>query len=183
MLFDIHRGFKKTFGDASLVFAILSFAIVYYVVASIIIAHTFLASIYLSDKLSSLVKLKTFIFTIMSSFPDMPLVSAISVFSMIALLAINTVLAFVLFKKSRAVVGGAEVGTGLLGVLIGIFGIGCASCGSILLATILLSGGGVSLAIINTLGILFAIGGPVLLLLATLLLFRKLGRVEVCITN
>lgn len=88
-----------------------------------------------------------------------------------------------LVKKKRAQLGGGTLATGLGGTLSGIFGIGCAACGSFLLMTIL-SAFGVAgaLALLPLKGGELGVVSVALLLMSLVLVSKKISESLICET-
>jgi hypothetical protein len=71
-----------------------------------------------------------------------------------------------------------------LGAISSVLGIGCASCGSVILTSILLSFGALSSSyVVSILGLSFSILGVILLLVSNVVLLRKIRAGNVCNTE
>lgn len=96
------------------------------------------------------------------------------------LIGINAVLTYRLVSRARSIGGGATT-SGLLGLVSGIFGIGCAACGSVLLsATVGTVFGAGFLALLPLKGQEAGILGVALLSAATYALVRRLSEPLAC---
>lgn len=105
--------------------------------------------------------------------------SIVIMVSLSALLAIDIAIFTFYFKKQMAV--RAEAGVGVFGLLIGLLGIGCSACGSIILSSIL--GFTTATALIGFLpfaGLEFGIIGIFLLLLSIYLIALKIQASDNC---
>lgn len=79
---------------------------------------------------------------------------------------------------------GVKSGVGVLGAISSVLGIGCASCGSVILTSILLSFGALSSSYaVSILGLSFSILGVILLLVSNVVLLRKIRAGNVCNTE
>lgn len=97
------------------------------------------------------------------------------------LIGVNAVLALYLVARAWSVGKGATAG-GLLGLVSGIFGIGCAACGSIVLAAVAGTAVGAGfLALLPLDGQEAGILGVALLGSATYALLRRIGEPLVCV--
>lgn len=103
-------------------------------------------------------------------------------FVLISIMAgINTVLFLELYKNKKTTLVKAETPKSGLSLLIAIFGIGCSSCGTLLVGPILTFVGlGWLVAILPFGGIEFLFLSFILLLLSTYSLLKKLSSPDVC---
>jgi|HubBroStandDraft_1064217.scaffolds.fasta_scaffold126919_2 hypothetical protein len=100
----------------------------------------------------------------------------------IALLTgINVALATYQIRRQRQSFSGTGAAASSLGLLSGIFGVGCAACNSLLLASVLgIVGGTGIIPLLPLQGGEFGIAGVLLLVAATYLLARQITRPLVC---
>ncbi len=91
--------------------------------------------------------------------------------------------AFIVYyvRRQKEQLSQAGMAVGTLGIMSGIFGMGCAACGSLILASILGTAGGTSILLVLPLkGGEFGIIGVILLGIATYLLAKQITKPMVC---
>ena len=99
------------------------------------------------------------------------------------LVGVNVALTVYQIRRQRAGFSGSGAATGSLGILSGIFGIGCAACNSLVLMSALgVVGGAGIIPLLPLKGGEFGIIGVVLLGTATYLLAKRIGKPLVCKT-
>lgn len=109
------------------------------------------------------------------------LLSALTTVSISLLVGANIALALSLYQKQKRVLIHGSLATTSLGALFGMFSIGCAACGSLVLATFLGAIGGVSvLAFLPLRGQEIGILGVLILAYTTLLLVRTITKPLTC---
>ena len=143
-----------------------------------------IAKVWLSDGVTWLEKL-TFLFTLYAAIgSNFSLFSAISTILIVVLFGVQIALLVYYIKRAR--VGRKSSGApmvGIGGLISGLFGIGCASCGTFIFMSLLtMVGAGGSLAFLPLKGEEFGMIGIGLLLYANYLLLKKINDPLVCTT-
>lgn len=137
-----------------------------------------IGSIVSSEILSGAAKTKTLL-AYLVSFGSNATASSVTILILLSLLfALHIVIMVHMIRMRRSQVGST---TGFLGLVSGIFGIGCAACGSLLLSTVFVSTG--SAALIAGLplgGEEFGILGIILLAVSLWITLRKLNKPLTC---
>jgi len=87
--------------------------------------------------------------------------------------------AYIVRQRSLAKISGSEASASIIGTILGIFGIGCASCGSLVLS-LLLPILGTSLTALPMHGQEFSLLGIILLLVALSITARKIASPSTC---
>lgn len=108
-----------------------------------------------------------------------PLAAAYTVLTA-ALIGVNAVLAFYLVRRARGI-GGRAAASSLGGMLAGVFGLGCAACGSVILSAVVgtfVGAGAVALLPLG--GQEFGILGVILLAASTYALLRRARQPLTC---
>ena len=107
--------------------------------------------------------------------------SAASVVLSVALVGINAVLAYHLVRRSRGQRMGTAAASGTLGIMAGIFGVGCAACGSVIATAALgtVAGAGI-LSFLPLGGQEFGLVGIALLAASTYALLKRISEPLVC---
>lgn len=97
------------------------------------------------------------------------------------LFGLNLAMIIYLIAKQRSLIGGKTLSVGMGGVLSGLLGIGCASCGAFLLTAVLSSIGAISLlAYLPLHGGELGVLGVVLLLISLVLVSKKITKPTTC---
>lgn len=105
-----------------------------------------------------------------------------STFSLVSTLILGILFAihivvFIKVIKERKKLAGA---TGVLGMLTGLFGVGCAACGSLLITGVFATGAGVLLTALPFSGVEFSILGIILLVISLRKLLKQYQEPVVC---
>lgn len=96
------------------------------------------------------------------------------------LVGINAVLAFYLLRRARGI-GGRAAASGFGGIVAGVFGLGCAACGSVLLSVAAGTVAGAGLIpLLPFGGQEFGVIGVILLAASTYALLRRIGEPLAC---
>lgn len=133
------------------------------------------SSVSLADKLGLLVGLLGSITT------NFMLVSALTTVAISLLVGVNVALVLYLYRRKRSGLNKGGVAVSTFGAIVGIFGVGCAACGSLILTGLLSAVGGVGvLALLPFKGQELGIVGVVALLYATYFLVQKIIRPITC---
>ncbi len=97
------------------------------------------------------------------------------------LVGINIVLLVYLYRRQKRQLSRAGVAVSSVGAFLGMFGVGCAACGSLIFTALLSSFGGIGLLTVLPLGGQeISILGTLVLLYATYFLIRKITRPITC---
>jgi len=97
------------------------------------------------------------------------------------LVGINIVLIVYLYRRQKRQLSRAGVAVSSVGAFLGMFGVGCAACGSLIFTALLSSFGGIGLLTVLPLGGQeISILGTLVLLYATYFLIRKITRPITC---
>lgn len=109
--------------------------------------------------------------------------SALSTVLIAILFGMNVAMLVYLVRSRAALLHKSGAATGTLGLLSGIFGIGCAACGSLIVTSVLsLLGAGGALAYLPLRGAEFGLIGVALLLWSTYALSKRIGDPLICST-
>lgn len=103
------------------------------------------------------------------------LLSALTTIIISLLVGVNVAFMLYLYRRQKAALSGSSVPVSVSGMTAGIFGVGCATCGSFILTGFLTAVGGIGiLAILPFRGQEFGIIGVILLLYTTYFLAQKI---------
>ncbi len=129
------------------------------------------SSVSLGDKLGLLGSITT----------NFMLLSAITTVVISLLVGANVALVLYLYRRKRAGLNKGGVAVSTFGTIVGIFGVGCAACGSLILTGLLSAVGGITvLAVLPFKGQELGIVGVAALLYATYFLVQKIIRPITC---
>ncbi len=107
--------------------------------------------------------------------------SALTLTAASLLVGVNVAFMVYLYRREKAMLSTGGIAISGLGVFLGMFGVGCAACGSLILTALLSTVGGIGiLSILPFQGQEFGIVGVLALLYATYLLLRRITRPIIC---
>lgn len=132
-------------------------------------------SVALNDKLELLRALFGSIAT------NFTLLSAMMTIIISVLIGMNVSLMFYILRRQKSTLGGNSVMISALGTTSGLFGVGCAACGSLIFTGLVSTAGGVGLiTLLPFRGQEFGVIGVVALSYATYFLVQKINRPVIC---
>ena len=166
---DIYRGPQSWILTAIVLFAFLTLIVVLQNIELI-------GTVFESEILSLSQKTKTLLSLYGSLESNATIFSLISILVLGILFAVHTVV-FIKLTKERKKLTGA---TGILGMITGLFGVGCAACGSLLITGVFATGASAFLAVLPFGGEEFNIIGIVLLLVSLWKLLQNYQEPIVC---
>jgi hypothetical protein len=107
--------------------------------------------------------------------------SAITTTATSLLIGVNVALIVYLYRRQKAMLSGGGIAISGIGVFLGMFGVGCAACGSLILTALLSTVGGIGiLSILPFQGQELGIVGVLALLYATYFLLRRIIQPITC---
>lgn len=122
----------------------------------------------------------TFGSLLLNTFASQSMVSSLVVIIFALLLSLNAIVFITYLKHYRLLLKGVGARLGLAGVIFGVFGAGCLSCGVLLLAPLISIIGISSTSWLLQHNLLVSSLGLLLVLGSTVLLLKKLSQPEVC---
>lgn len=136
----------------------------------------------LSSNTISVLEKMQFLFSFYSSIAtNFTVVSASYTIAIAILFGISVVLLTYYIKERRAVIAGSGVATGVGGLISGVFGIGCATCGTFILTSLLaVFGAGGVLAFLPFGGEEFGFLGVGLLMYSVYMISKKINESIIC---
>lgn len=177
------RQFSQVFSKPT--YVLIAILIAWFVFTFAILLPNFrLVGVVLFSGTASLMDKVTFLFSLYGSIStNFTLVSAITTVAISVLFGINIALFVSYIRRARKLAGniGSTGFTGMSGLLSGVFGIGCATCGTFILTPLLiLIGVGGILLYLPLKGAELGLIGIVLLIYSIYSLVKKLGDPLVC---
>jgi len=177
----MHRTFIKVFKSPLYVFIAVIISLVVLFGALLLPNISLLINVISNSAISTLDLLKL-IFNLLGSLKtNFTFVSATYTVLISILFGINTAIIVYYIRDYKSKLEKTGVTTSTFGIIAGAFGIGCASCGSLILTSFLsLLGIGGSLAFLPFGGQEFGFLGVILLTVSTYMLLKKLNKPNVC---
>jgi len=107
--------------------------------------------------------------------------SAFTTISVAILIGVNVALMLYIYRRQKAGLSAGGVAVSTFGTVIGMFGVGCAACGSLILTALLATFGGVGiLALLPFQGQELSLAGVLALAYATYFLVQKINKPIMC---
>jgi len=176
-------GLKQVFRDVKYVFLAVLVALATFTVA-ILLPNTKLVSQVVPDATIALGAKLRLLFSLFGSIQtNFTLISATYTIAIAVLFGINIALFVYYIRTRRSVTGGTNAAAGIGGVVSGMFGIGCAACGTFILSWVLgLIGAAGLISFLPLGGEEFGILGLILLAFSVYMVARKVQEASVCKT-
>lgn len=169
----IIASFKEVFKKPSYVILFFTIALTFFLASLLLIRYDLLAFF---DGITKLRIFWSLILDLRSTFTPS---SIILVITLSILSAIN--ISMMVFYTKRRIILQKKAGVGFLGIIIGFLGVGCASCGSLILSSIFgLSATASFIGILPFQGLEFGILGVVILLTSIYLVAKKIQNPLLC---
>ncbi|MFA6307283.1 MAG: hypothetical protein WCS88_01155 [Patescibacteria group bacterium] len=172
-IIEINKSFKDVFKKPSYVILFFIIALAFFLASFLIARYQLLAAF------SGLIKIKMFWFLLRDPQSTFTSSSLILVIILSFLSAINIVM--MIFYVKRRISLEKNTGVGLMGMILGFLGVGCASCGSLVLSSIFgLAATTSFIGILPFGGLEFGILGVFMLLFSTYLIAKKIQNPLLC---
>lgn len=171
--------FKKVFGKKKNIFLTILFSVIFFLFIILIQNLVNIKNIFSSSLLDLSSKIESFGASFLSFFTNYHLLGQISIILMSILIGMNIVLVKDYWKRQYSIK--KHTATSSIGLIVGLLGIGCASCGGVLLTLIFGTGATTFLAT------KFPLGGMEISLIAVAIIaysnyfvLKKLSEPNVC---
>lgn len=175
-IIEINKSFKDVFKKPTYVILFFTIALAFF------LASILMARYKLLEAFDGLIKIRMFWFLLMDPRSTFTSSSLVLVIILSLLSAINIVM--MIFYIRRRISLEKKTGVGLLGIILGFLGVGCASCGSLLLSSIFgLAATTSFIGILPFRGLEFGILGIFMLLFSTYLIAKKIQNPLLCKVN
>ncbi|MBT3419208.1 MAG: hypothetical protein HN726_02445 [Candidatus Magasanikbacteria bacterium] len=173
------RSCKQVFMRPGYIFLAVLVTFIFFLITIWLPIRELIIFIIFSDTYSFFIKGKLLLLSLSSLYSNFTLLSAIFVVITSFLIGVNiSMLVYYMRARSKAYTGGA---VGLIGMFSGILGIGCASCGSVILTSLLgVSASGYVIRFLPFGGEEFSMLGVLLLGISIYLLGKKIQKPLVC---
>jgi len=173
--------FKEVFKNIKYIFIALVIFFITFSISVTLFNWGFIFDVFQSDSASLFEKLKIFFSLYESINTNFTKTAAVYTLLIDILLGINVAMIIYYIRQRRGGLNNKATATGLGGIVAGLFGIGCAACGSFLLSSFLvLFGAGGLIAYLPFSGEEFGFLGVGLLLLSLHLTTKKIKEPLVC---